>query len=108
MPIVPTKIPAKVQFYQQRVTPWTTNATAIGLSTAEMTTMSAKVTAAVDALEAHNVARQAAKDATVVLYDAVRAVGDYGADLIKKIKGKAGQDGDNVYALASIPAPATP
>ena len=108
MAIVPTKIPEKVAFYQSRVAGWTTNATAIGLSSSEMTTMSAKVTAAVNALADHIAAQQAAKDATIVMHDTVLAMGLYGADLIKKIKAKAGQSGNSVYALASLPSPVTP
>jgi hypothetical protein len=108
MAIVPKKIPDKIQFYQQRVTPWTTNSSQIGVTSAQMTSMSAKVTAAAAALTAHNEAKQASKDATTVLYDAVRAMGDLGAALISQIKGKAQQDGDEVYALASLPVPPTP
>jgi hypothetical protein len=108
MAIVPKKIPERIQFYQQRVTQWTDNATAIGLTAGEMTTMSARVTAAANALAAQLTAQQAAKDATIVLHNAVLLLGDYGATLIKQIKAKAGQAGPGVYALASIPAPAIP
>jgi hypothetical protein len=73
-----------------------------------MTSMSAKVTAAANALAAQLLAQQAAKDATTVLYAAVTAMGDYGSSLIDQIKAKARQDGDSVYALASIPPPPTP
>jgi hypothetical protein len=108
MPIVPKKITDKVSWYQQRTGPWTTNNAAIGLLPAETTAMTAKVTAAAAALTAHQAAQNAAKAATVTLYDAIRDMGDYGATLINKIKAKAGQDGNGVYALALLPPPPTP
>jgi len=108
MPVVPTKIPEKITWYQQREDAWTTSAAAIGLSAAEMTSMSAKIAAAAAALEAHNQAKQASKDATVALHAAVRAMGDFGSTLIKQIRAKAEQDGPQVYVTASVPPPATP
>ena len=108
MPVVPTKIPEKITWYQQREAAWTTSATAIGLSAPELTSMSAKIAAAAAALEAHNQAKQASKDATVALYAAVRAMGEFGSTLIKQIRAKAEQDGPNVYVLSSVPPPSTP
>lgn len=109
MAMVPTKIPQKIAWFQSREANWTTNAVAIGLSTSEMTTMSAKIAAAVDALAAQEAAKNAQKSATVALYEAANLLGDYGADLIKKIRAKAGQvGGDSVYVLADVPPPATP
>ncbi len=63
MATVPTKNPEKIAWFQSRE-PWTTNATAIGLLTTEMTTMSAKIAAAVDALAAQEAAKNAQKSAT--------------------------------------------
>jgi hypothetical protein len=109
MAIVPTKIPQKISWFKTREAAWTTNATGIGITTAEMTTMTARTAAAAAALAAHELAQAAAKDATVALHEATRLMGAFGADLIKKIRAKAGQvGGDGVYALASVPPPATP
>jgi hypothetical protein len=109
MATVPTKIPDKIAWYQSRETNWTSNAIAIGLLTTEMTTMSAKIAAAVDALAAQTAAKNAQKSATVALNEAANLLGVYGADLIKKIRAKAGQvGGDSVYVLADVPPPATP
>src|SRR5882757_5823739 len=109
MSVVPTKIPDKINWFALRQAAWTTNSTAIGISSAEMTTMSAKILTAQNALAAHDAAMTASKDATVALYEAANLMGIYGADLIKKIRAKAGQvGGDSVYVLSSVPPPATP
>ena len=108
MSVVPTKIPEKIGWYQQRQADWTSNATAIGLTAPQMTSMTAKITAASAALTAHEEAKQAAKNATVALYDAVRAMGDFGSSLLKQIKATAERDGAQVYVLASVPPPAPP
>ena len=71
--------------------------------------MGAKVSAAADALTAHQAAQNAARSATVALYDSLREMGDLGSALIKKIRAKAEQDGNNnAYVLANVPPPATP
>ena len=110
MGTVPRNIAERIQYYQARQTVWTTNAAALGILPAEMTTMSGRITAAVTALSAQGSAQTLSKAATVTLHDADRALSLYGADLIKKIKAKAGQDGDSVYALAQIdpPSPSSP
>jgi hypothetical protein len=108
MAIVPKKIADKIGFYQERAPVWAASATALGLSAGEMTLMSGKVAEAVDALADDTAAKSAAKAATIRLHDAVADMGKFGADLISKIKGKAGQDGNSVYAIALLPVPATP
>lgn len=109
MAIVPSKIPEKIAWYQTRETPWTSGATSIGLTAAQMTTMSGYISDAADALAAHNAAQAAAQAATVALYEKARIMGDFGSILIKAIKAKAAQvGGDSVYTLAQIPPPATP
>jgi hypothetical protein len=108
MGVVPKKLAERIAWYQARQSAWTTNAAALGLSAPEMTTMSGYITAAVTALTAQTDAKNTAKAATVTLHDAGRTMSDYGSDLIKQIRARAGQDGDGVYALALIPPPATP
>lgn len=106
--IVPDTIDGKIQFFQSKVTPWTTNATAIGTTSTVVTAMGTKVTTASTKLAAAVAARAAAKTATLDLKAAVRDLGTAGADIIKQIRAKAATDGVSVYVLAQIPEPATP
>jgi len=112
MAVVPTDRLDKIEFYEAHVTPWTTNAAAIGLTAAQMTAFSPLVTAARAAYNAAEAARQASKAATQNFYDKVRAMHagpGAGADLIQLIKATAQTKNDpNVYVLAQIPAPAAP
>lgn len=109
MGAVPIKIADRIAWYQARQATWTSNAVALGLSAGEMTTMSGYITAAAAALSDQADAKNAAKASTLTLRDADRAMSQYGSDLIKQIRAMAGQvGGDSIYALALIPAPATP
>ena len=109
MGTVPSKPLEKVQYYENHIAPFTTNATQIGLVTGDVTDLQARVTAARTAYEAHQAAMQTSKNATAAFNDAVAVLGVVGAALIKKIRAKAEQTGNrNVYTLAEIPAPATP
>lgn len=108
MSVVPRDTVAKIQFYEDHNTPWNTNAVAIGTTTTEVTALATKTTAARAAYDAQQAAQNAAKDATLTLHLAVKAMDVAGSNIIKKVRAKAGTDGNGVYALASIPAPATP
>lgn len=103
--IVPVKRVDKVQFYEDHIVPFTTNAVAIGITTTEVTDLDTKT----DAARAAYTARQAAKSATELFYNAVNTMGSAGAAIIKKIRAKVEQTGNpNLYALAQIPAPQAP
>ena len=105
MSIVPKKIAERIQWYSDHVAPFTTNAVAIGITSAEATELAARATAAKTAFDAQKAAQLAAESATTDLGDADAALTRFGAALIKKVKAKAQVDGGNsVYALASIPA----
>lgn len=108
MSVVPAEIVAKIQFYEDHNTPWSTNAVAIGTTTTEVTALATLTSAARSAYDAQQAARNAAKDATLNLRLAVAAMATAGSDIIKKVRAKAATGGDGVYALASIPAPALP
>lgn len=108
MSLVPVKLVEKVQFYENHVEPWTTNAVAIGTTAPIMTDLSTKVTAARAAYVAQQAARDEAKAATLTFQLAVAAMAAAGSDVIKQIRAKAGASGDAVYSLAQIPPPATP
>lgn len=109
MAVVPEKRLEKVQFYENHIDPFTTNATAIGITSAEATDLQTKTEAARDAYNTQQTTLQAAKTATEAFYNAVDAMNTAGAALIKKIRAKAQATGDmNVYTLSEIPAPPVP
>ena len=112
MSIVPPSRLGKIEFYEAHITPWTTNAVAIGLTTAQVTALDTKVKDARDAYDAQIAAHDAARAATQDFYDKVRAMHSdpgFGADMIAAIKNKAQTTNNpNVYVLAQIPPPATP
>jgi len=112
MTVVPEKRLEKIEFYEAHIAPWTTNATAIGLTGEQVTALDGLTTAARNAYDNAVAARQASKTATQAYYDAVTAMHagpGAGQDMIDTIRNYA-QTGDdpNVYTLAEIPPPATP
>jgi hypothetical protein len=112
MPTVPTNPLARLSFYEAHITPWTTSATAIGLTSALVTAQGTRATDARAAYTAHIAAQAAAKAATLNFYEKMRLLHNApgaGADMIRQIKTKALTSNDpNVYVLAEIPAPASP
>lgn len=109
MGTVPKKAVERVQFYENHITPFTTNATAIGITSAEATDLGTKTTAARAAFVAQQEAAQSSKVATEAFQNAVDAMSVTGAGLIKKIRAKAEMTNNpDVYTLAEIPAPPTP
>ena len=109
MSVVPNKIAQRIQFYEDHIPPFTTNATAIGVSSAEVTDLQTKTAAARSAFDTRQAQQQAAEAATLALKDAVDAMSLAGAVLIKKVRAKAESVGGNsVYTLAELPAPAIP
>lgn len=109
MGLLPDSRIGKVEFFEAHLSPWTTNATSIGLTAAQMTAFGDLVKNARTAYDAHQVALDASKAATESFYNNVRTMQNDGAGLIRSIKNKAETTGDpNVYVLAQIPSPATP
>ena len=108
MSVIPKELVPKIEFFENHNTPWSSNAVAIGTTAGEVTALATKTTAARAAFNAQQAAQEAAKAATLDLKNKVTAMVDAGSDIIKKVKAKAATDGDNVYVLAQIPAPATP
>jgi hypothetical protein len=108
MPIVPAAKVDKIAFYENHTAPWSTNAVAIGTTAAAVTDLTTKTTAARAAYNAQQAAQDAAKAATLTLNSAIDAMAAAGAEIILQIRAKAATAGDSVYALAQIPAPATP
>lgn len=109
MAIVPDSRLGKIEFYEAHIQPWAANATDIGLTSAQVTTLMSQTAAARVAYNQAQAARDAAKAATQTFYNAVGTMADHGAGLIKTIKSYAEtQDDPNVYVLAQIPPPAEP
>lgn len=112
MGITPNSRLGKVTFYETHISPWATNAAAIGLEVAEVTALGIATGAARTAYNDMIAARAAAKSATETFYEAVTAMHSApgkGSDMIDTIKNFAQTTGDpGVYALAEIPAPSEP
>lgn len=108
MSVLPNKSVERIQFCEQHLAIFAANAVAIGTTSAAVTDLTTKTTAARAAFNAQKTAQDAAKDATISYKMALAAMTDAVADIIKSIKVKAATAGDSVYALASIPVPATP
>ncbi|HSV13219.1 MAG TPA: hypothetical protein VLI90_03105 [Tepidisphaeraceae bacterium] len=108
MGLIPDTKIGKIEFCESHVSPFTTNAVAIGTTAPAVTAWSALVTAARAAYTAQQAAQLAAKNATTNLNVAVGAMMDATSSIIKQVRAKADLSGNGVYALASLPVPATP
>jgi hypothetical protein len=108
MSVVPRKPLEKIQFYEDHIGPWQTNAVAIGTTTGAVTALETQTQAARTAYDEQQAAQELAKAKTLAFKLAVDAMGDLGMGVIEEIRLKARTAGDEVYVLAQIPAPATP
>ena len=108
MGMVPSKFVERIGFYESHIAPFTTNATAIGTTTAAVTDLETKTEAARAALSAQEAARDAARTATINLKLAVAAMSTAGAAIIDQVRAKAKMSGDSVWGLANLPLPSTP
>lgn len=87
---------------------WQTNATAIGLSTNQITAFKGFVMAMRSKVTAQTTAKAAAKAATEAVVDAENDLRTSAADLVRSIRAFAtNADNPDVYQLAQIPAPAS-
>jgi hypothetical protein len=108
MGLIPDSKLGKIQFAESHVAPWTSNSVAMGSSAPTVTAWSAKVTAARAAYTAQTAAKLASRNATNALNEAVRDMVEATSQIITQVKAKAAFGGDSIYALASLPVPATP
>jgi hypothetical protein len=108
MALVPDTKAGKVAFYKSRLALWTENSVAIGSSAAEITELSALVTAAEAEVLDQDEKHETARSATLAADTAVAAMDAAGATVISGVRHKARTAGDVVYTLANIPAPAIP
>lgn len=109
MAILPDTRLALLEFCEYHIPVFTTNALAIGLTNPQITAMSALATTMRSRLTAQQLAKEAAKAATLQYYNSEEALRDSIADLIRIVKTHAETTSNpNVYALAQIPAPVPP
>jgi hypothetical protein len=109
MSVLPDSRLALVEFCEQHVPIFTTNAVAIGLTPAAVTAMDTLAKAARAKHTAQQIAKDAAKAATGQFYNAEDALRDSIANLVLIIKTYAETTNNpNVYTLAQIPPPSPP
>jgi len=104
--IVPQSAAGKVSFFTARALKWAENAVAMGSSPERVALLAEQTEAARAAFTAQREALGKAQAATLVFHLAVAAMNKTGTDIIKQVKAKAAADGEAVYVLASLPAPA--
>ncbi|KAA0215859.1 MAG: hypothetical protein DYG94_06800 [Leptolyngbya sp. PLA3] len=109
MATVPDKIAERLAFYEQHTPVWAAAAASIGLSSTQLTALASLVNDARNAFDDAQAARSASRAATTVQTNAMSALSEFGADLIKTIRAFAETSNDpNVYAVAQIPPPKPP
>jgi hypothetical protein len=112
MGIVPSSRLGKIEFYENHIEPWSSNAALIGITELAVGELDSATSAARAAYNAHLAAQQAAKVATQNFYEKVRLMHNApgrGADLIAAIKNYAqSTNNPDVYTLAQIPPPSGP
>ncbi len=109
MGVVPQTINGKIQFFETHLPVWAKDPAAIGLTPAQILTMTNDVAQARADYDAAQAGRSTAKALTQAQNDSVSVMADFGGDLIKTIRAFAETTNDTgVYVLAEIPAPAPP
>lgn len=100
----------KLAFYEAHLQAWADHAAAIGLSAEQVAGLESRIETARSALLASEVARDAARAATLTFHETADDLAGFGSGLIGFIRGTAetasgGDDptGDQIYALAQIP-----
>ena len=106
MRLMPESNQGKISFCSTHVSTWAENAEGIGSSAEEIAALAAKVEAARAAFDAKQRADQAAQSATLAMHAALDEMTTLTASVVLKARAKARLDGDGVYVLAQIPAPA--
>ena len=106
--VLPRTIQDKIAFFENHIATWNAAAPSIGTNVLAVTDLQTKTQAARDAFDAQQLVYDNAKSATLALRQAVEAMVNAGADIIKQIKTQAAIAGPSVYTLANIPEPAIP
>lgn len=110
MPILPDQINERIQWFEQRLPSWIAAPATIGLTAAQCTALDNATKAARAAYTAAQVARIAAKNATIGQGNSVRGMTTLGSDTLRFIKAfaEASANPNAVYQAASVPPPAPP
>ena len=109
MAVLPESKLEQIQFCESHIPVWSANAVAIGLTAAQVTTLTGQTTTARTSYTAALSTRQAAKAATTTFHNNTKAMRNTAADLIAVIKAYAESKNDpNIYGIAQIPPPAPP
>jgi hypothetical protein len=109
MGVLPNSRALTIAWFRQRITNWSANAAALGLSIDHVTGLATRLDAAETKLDEANTIRSQSEGVTFEYHVNADDLKSFGADLIKVIKAKAEADGDpSLYALAQIPPPAAP
>jgi hypothetical protein len=110
MSVLPQTIIEQIEFCEAHLPVWGEVFTQIGLTSAQVTAFSPKVSAARGAYNAALAAREASKAATTEMRDDAAQMRRNVSDLIRTIKAYAEQQANPnaVYALAQIPPPSLP
>ena len=107
MPVLPDSRVAKIEWAEDRVTLWNTNAVAMGSTVPKISAWQALVEDARAKYQVRNEKKNAAKAATIDYNMAILAMVNATADVIKQVKTKAAtSNSDTPYSLANIPVPA--
>jgi hypothetical protein len=106
----PQRIIDLITFCEQHTTPFSSNAADIGLLPSQANAYADATNAAREAFNAAAAARAASEAATRAQTEAVRTLRNLNGDLIRIIRGFAGQapDPNKVYALSELSPPAPP
>jgi hypothetical protein len=105
---IPDSNQGTIDYLQSKMTPWGDNAVAIGTTAARVTAMGTLITQAQDAMAAQVAAAQASKNATTACNNAIMALHQAGAEILKQIDTQAGITGPSVWTLAVVDPPAPP
>jgi hypothetical protein len=105
MRIVPKRQLSRIEFFESRVARWLEKAEALRLPPESVAKLAAMTASTREALNTQYALAQAGRAATMRLKREDKMMSTEGAALIQLIGARAAQDGDGVYALASLPAP---
>jgi hypothetical protein len=109
MSTIPTTLAEKLAFFEQHLPIWAVDPLSIGLSAAQVATLTSMVVSARSTFDFAGTQRAASRAATNDQTIAFSAMTDLGGDLIKTIRAFAETNDDpNVYSAAQIPPPAPP
>src|SRR4051812_27323751 len=100
MSVLPVDKVARIEWCENHIATFTTNATAIGTTTTAVTDLQTKTTAARAAFNAQQTAQDNAKSATNTYKLAMEAMTAAASTIVKQVKVKAVLSGDSVYSLA--------